>query len=129
MSAFQEAKRLIVEHTDLARDALHIYVALALFLGACLLFGWKAREWKPWLVVLAAAVAGEAWDLATGLRSGSVNLPASVKDLWNTLLAPTVLMLFARHSGVFERPGPSGDEAQVADAAPGAERDLGDPRH
>jgi len=59
MSALQETKLWLVGHTGLAKDALHIYVALFLCLGSALAFRWRLSSWKPWLVVLAAALIGE----------------------------------------------------------------------
>ncbi len=106
MSQFQRAKLWLVDTLHLAKDALHIYVALAVFFGACLLFRWKAWQWKKWLCVLAAALAGEAWDLANSFSHGEPpGLAASLKDLWNTLLVPTLLVLMARHSPIFRRGG------------------------
>jgi hypothetical protein len=104
MSPLQQTKLYIVEHLALAKDALHIYVALILFFGSCLLFGWKAGQWKPWLVVLAAALLGEAWDLRDSMvYETPIRLAANWKDIWNTMLAPTVLMLLTRYSRVFRR--------------------------
>lgn len=124
MSTFQQMKIFLVHSSDLAKDALHIYVALALFLGSCLLFGWKGRQWKPWLVVLLAALAGEAWDIRDTLANGStVRIGANWKDIWNTMLAPTVLMLAARYTDVF-KPVESGDEPQAPGAALHGERDV-----
>lgn len=124
MSMFQQMKIFLVQSSDLAKDALHIYVALALFLGSCLLFGWKGRQWKPWLVVLLAALAGEAWDIRDTLANGSsLRIGANWKDIWNTMLAPTVLMLAARYTDVF-KPVESGDEAQAPGAALHGERDV-----
>ena len=39
MSSYQQAKIALVDATGLSRDALHIYVALVVFFGGCLLFG------------------------------------------------------------------------------------------
>jgi hypothetical protein len=104
VSEFQHAKMWLVENLHLAKDALHIYVALLVFFGACLLFRWKASQWKPWLCVLGAALAGEAWDLGDAFRNGDVlDFGASLKDLWNTLLVPTGIMALARYSPVFGR--------------------------
>lgn len=130
MTAFQSFKTLLVDHTHLAKDALHIYVALGVFFGSCLLFGWKARHWRPWLLVLVAALLGEAWDLAEASDSNDpVDKAGHIKDVWNTLLVPTVLMVLARFSTVFADPIASGDEAEVADPATDTERDIGDPGH
>ena len=128
MTAFQSFKTVLVEHSHLAKDALHIYVALGVFFGSCLLFGWKARHWRPWLLVLAAALLGEAWDLAEASDSNDpIDKAGHIKDVWNTLLAPTLLMVLARFTGVFADGPASGDQPEVADPAPDPERDIADP--
>lgn len=127
MSMVQQAKLFIVEHVHLAKDALHIYVALAVFLGACLLFGWKARQWKPSLLVLFTALVGEVWDIRDSLDSNDPIYPLeNWKDIWNTMLLPTVLMLAARFTSVFEkREAPSGDETEMAAGPTSGEDDVG----
>lgn len=120
MSLFQTAKVILVERTHLTQDALHIYVALTLFLGSCLAFGWKARDFKPLVLVASAALAGEALDLreATGpLDAGPID--ESIKDLWNTMLVPTILLLLARYSRVFREPVYSGDQTEISDTPTG----------
>ena len=131
MSMFQQTKIFLVQSSDLAKDALHIYVALALFLGACLAFGWEGRQWKPWLLVLLAALAGEAWDIRDTLANGGpVRIGGNWKDLWNTMLAPTVLMLAARYTDAFKPAAParesegSGDQPQLPGGALHGERDV-----
>ena len=94
----------LVENMHLAKDALHIYVALGVFFGSCLLFGWKASQWRPVMAVLAVALAGESWDLYDTLAAGEAAAFGShAKDLVNTLMLPTIIMLIARHSRVFRR--------------------------
>ena len=102
MSPLQSAKFWLVQHLSLAKDALHIYVGLALFLGSALLFRWPLRSWKPWAVALAAALLGEAWDLRdSGVYHTRVNLWANWKDVWNTMFWPSALLLLARFTGLF----------------------------
>jgi hypothetical protein len=114
VSEFQLAKMWLLDTLQLGKDALHIYVALIVFFGACLLFRWKASQWKPWLCVLAVALAGEALDLTDNVDPGQlIDLVASLKDLVNTLLAPTVLVMLARHTTTFEAPPPG--EAEPMD--------------
>ena len=51
-------------------------------------------------------------DLGDDINPGDlIDVVASLKDLVNTLLPPTVLMLLARHSAVFAKP----EEATAAD--------------
>jgi hypothetical protein len=102
MSIFQQAKIFLVEHLDLAKDALHIYVALAAFFGACFVFRWKASQVKPLLVVLAAALAGEIWDARDTLAAGwQIDWTEAFKDIANTLLVPAIIVLLARYTRVF----------------------------
>lgn len=102
MTWFQYAKVALAQTLHLARDALHIHVALILFFGAMLLFGWRANQWKPWLLVLAFALLGEAWDIYdTFMQAHMVFWAESRKDIVNTMVWPTAILLLARHTGVF----------------------------
>lgn len=102
MSALQQAKTVLVENLHLAKDALHIYVALIVFFGTCLLFGWKARDWKPLVAVLLVALVGEAWDFRDRMvQDIPPAYPGHLKDLWNTMLAPAMLFAMARFTSVF----------------------------
>jgi len=108
---FQQAKTMILEHVGLAKDALHVYVALIVFLAVCRLFRWPVSSWKPWLAVLAVTVFGEALDLRHSLAKGyPIELGYHWTDLWNTMLVPTVLMLAARYTSIFKQQ----DEAEQA---------------
>lgn len=44
MTGFQQLKLWLASHLDLAKDALHIHVALIAFFGSMLLFGWRAGQ-------------------------------------------------------------------------------------
>jgi len=104
VTEFQQAKMWLVETLHLSKDVLHIYVALIVFFGTCLLFRWRASQWKPWLCVLAAALAGEAWDIRDSIaQEGQIFVLASLKDLANTMLLPTLLLAFTRYSVIFTR--------------------------
>ena len=75
-----------------------------MFFGSCLLFGWKASQWRPLIAVLAVAIAGEAWDLYDTMSAREPIAYAShVKDILNGLLLPAAIMLLARHSRIFRR--------------------------
>jgi hypothetical protein len=98
----QQAKLWLMEHTFLARDALHIYVALILFFGTMLIFRWRLGDWRPWLVVLAAALTGEIWDIIDAIvYQQPIAWGGSWKDIWNTLFWPTAIQLLARHTRMF----------------------------
>ncbi|RSV09431.1 hypothetical protein CA242_10770 [Sphingomonas koreensis] len=85
-SLFQAAKFWLVDATGLAKDALHIHVGLIVFFAAA----------------LAAALAGEAWDLWESLSEGRrILLWANWKDVWNTMLWPSAILLLARGTRLF----------------------------
>ncbi len=98
MSALQSAKLVLMDATGLAKDALHIHVGLIVFFAAALIFRWPLRSWRPW----AAALAGEAWDLWESLSEGRrILLWANWKDVWNTMLWPSAILLLARGTRLF----------------------------
>lgn len=104
MSPLQQFKWVLVEQLHLSKDSLHIYVAMTLFLGSALLLRWPIRSWRPWALVLVAALAGEVWDLRDSIVYGTpIRLAANLKDVLNTVFWPTMLMLLARHSRVLKR--------------------------
>ena len=99
MSAFQQAKVAVAAAAGLPKDALHVYVGLAVFLLAAALLRRPLRDWRPLAAVILAALAGEAWDLWDTWRTGA--RPAwgrNWHDIWNTCLWPTVLFLLARYT-------------------------------
>ncbi len=104
MNPLHDIKLLIVEYSGLAKDALHIYVALIIFIGACLIFKWKAWQWKPVLLVLAVAIIGEVFDMRYNqLRENDPFVRSSLHDIWNTLLVPLIIFTAARYSLIFQR--------------------------
>jgi hypothetical protein len=110
MIDFQSGKLWLVEHLSLGKDALHLYVALGLFLGSVALLGWRADGWKPWLLVLAAAVGGEAMDIRDTLAAGlPVGLGHNWHDIWNMMVWPTAIALLAR-SGKLNRSSVDGSQ-------------------
>ena len=103
MSGFQQAKLHLVDWFGLAKDALHVHIGLFLMLAFCLLFRRKLGDWRALALVVAAALAGEAWDLADTARGGDALVwRASFKDVANTVLWPAILFAAAR-TGMLER--------------------------
>lgn len=96
-SVFQAAKIAIVEAVGLSKDALHVYFGLAIMILAALALRRPVGSLLPWLAVLAAAVGGELWDAVDDIRMfGEWRTRASLRDLFNTLLWPTVLLGLAK---------------------------------
>jgi hypothetical protein len=97
VSAFQTAKLALVENLGLSRDACHVYVGLILFLVPLLVLPKRRAAGLAWMLVLLAALAGEALDRSEDLRLlGYWQWRESIHDLWNTLFWPTVLYLLFR---------------------------------
>lgn len=109
MSALQTAKLWLIGLTGLGKDALHIYVGLALFLGSAVLFKWSLASWKPWAIVLAAALLGEAWDIRDRIASDiALDLAGDWHDIWNTLFWPCAIVVLARTTAIFGLKGRGG---------------------
>lgn len=112
-----DLKEALDAYTGLGRDALHIHAALFLYILAIAVFRRSRRSRLPWLVVLAAVLANELYDILhnPGAPADIVGSSAA-KDLWNTMLWPTVLLLVGRHTDWFQhRPAPAaGPRAEAA---------------
>jgi hypothetical protein len=104
MGAFQSAKVVLVEATTLGKDALHIYVGLAVMLFVAIALRRPLSDWRPLLAVAFAAMAGEIWDVVdTFSDGGRSRWSGNSKDIWNTLFWPTVLFMLARFTRVLKR--------------------------
>ena len=87
--------------TWLDMDALHVHAGILVQLLAALLLRRSLASPWPWLVVLVAAIANEIYDL----RFETWPEPErprqwleGVKDVLNTVLIPTLLLLLARYA-------------------------------
>ena len=100
---FADIKIFIEQYSGLERDALHIHFALLVYLLAMFVFRQTRRSRFPWLVVLFFELLNELFDLKRSQMAG-MPLPweESVKDLWNTMLWPTVLLIVGRYTTLFE---------------------------
>ncbi len=104
MSPFQSFKHLLVEASNLSKDALHIYVGLAVMLLAAVALKRSLADWRPLAAVALASIAGELWDLIDTFSHGRTpRWNANWKDVWNTLFWPTVLFLLARFTRILKR--------------------------
>lgn len=102
-----DLKALIGEYTGLERDALHIHAALFLYLVAMGLFRQSRRSRIPWLIVLFAAAANEGYDVYYNRdEDPDWIIEGAIKDMWNSMLWPTVLLLVGRYTTWFQRRPP-----------------------
>lgn len=104
VSPFQHAKIWLTQLMGLPKDALHIYVGLAVFLLAAVLSRKPIRSWLPFTAVVLAALAGELWDVIDTYRAGQrIQWWRNWHDIWNTCFWPLVLFLLARYTRVLKR--------------------------
>ena len=104
MSPFQQVKVGLVHLLGLPKDALHIYVGLAVFLAAAALLRRPLGSWVPIAAAVAAASIGEAWDLVDTWAAGArPHYGRNWHDVWNTCFWPATLFLLARYTGVLSR--------------------------
>jgi hypothetical protein len=104
MSLFQSTKSFLSEVTSLGKDALHIYVGLAVMLLVVIALKKPLSDWRPIAAVALASVAGEIWDVIdTFSHGGTPKWNANWKDVWNTMFWPTILFGLARFTKVLKR--------------------------
>lgn len=110
---WQGNKVALITHADVSRDALHVYLAVLIFLGACWVLRWKAGSLKPWLLVFLLQSLNELSDM--GILTGEGTWAPTwenAKDTINTMIIPTILVISARYTSIFERKK-SGNEPEV----------------
>lgn len=104
MSDFQSVKIFVLQATDLGKDALHVYVGMAVFLLVAILLRRSLSDWRPIAAVVFAAFAGEIWDVIdTYSHGGTPTFAANWKDVWNTMFWPTILFGLARFTRILKR--------------------------
>jgi cell shape-determining protein MreD len=105
MSPFQTTKLWLTDYVGLAKDAMHIYVGLTVFLLTALIFRLPLRDWRPIAAVFLVAAAGEIWDLYERVTYdlAEPSWASNWHDLWNTMFWPTVLFVLARSPRLLKR--------------------------
>ncbi len=91
-----EFKDNLMLSTGLERDALHVYAALLASIAAAFLLRRSIASVLPWLAVLALEIANEALDIYWDGLVEQWEIDGAKHDLWNTMIAPTFLLLTAR---------------------------------
>ena len=110
---FNTFKINVVETTGLAKDALHIYVGvgvylLCLFVLRPIIKNKNIRAFLALLVVIGIALTGEYFDnrhiiLPKGyLALKGIDIKASLHDLINTCLLPFVLFALNKWTRIFQ---------------------------
>jgi hypothetical protein len=109
-----DVKQYAEQLLGLDMDALHVYAGvLGQILAALVLRRSLASPW-PWLAVLIATVANEWFDLGYEVwPNREMQYAASFRDLWNTMLLPTLLLVLTRLTPGLFRPSRAETEGVV----------------
>lgn len=93
----QLLKLYFLEMTGLAKDALHIYAGMTVFIAVRLLWRWRGGWFIAWCAALALALGIEWLDMRAEGQAGVPQPDAAHwHDVWNTMVWPTVLMIVGR---------------------------------
>jgi len=94
---WHQLKEWVERGSGLNMDALHVYGGVFVQLAVALVLRRSLRSAWPLLVVLAAIISNEAYDLHYEIwPNRGDQWVESIKDGWNTMLMPTILFLLAR---------------------------------
>lgn len=97
LSKFQEFKIYIVNFTDLARDALHIYAGLLVFFIVAFLHKRQLKSVWALLAVIGVAIGCELLDARDDwINHGYWRVDASLHDIVNPCFWPLLIWLMAR---------------------------------
>ena len=92
-----QLKLEVVRATGLHMDALHVHIGVLAQILTALVLRVRLSSLAPWLLLLAAVGANEWFDLSYDVwPDRELQYGESVKDVWNTMLLPTLLMALAR---------------------------------
>ena len=94
-----EFKEWLEVSSGIDMDALHVYAGVAGLLLAALLLRRPLGSALPWLAVLIAELLNEGYDLLLETwPNRDTQWMESGKDVLNTMLLPTLLLLLARYA-------------------------------
>jgi hypothetical protein len=96
---WHQLKDWLERASGLDMDALHVYAGVCLQLLAALVLRRSLRSPIPWLIVLAVVGVNELYDYRYDVWAGEERLlqrAEGIKDVWNTMLLPTLLLIVAR---------------------------------
>lgn len=96
---WNELKSYIVEASNLNQDALHVYFAILIQLFSAWCLRRSIASPLPWLAVLIAVLINEYLDYHPAPADPIIKeiyLAEAYRDLWNTMLMPTLLLVIAR---------------------------------
>ena len=94
---YNALKTEVSELLGITKDALHIHIGLAIFLGVAFIFRRPLTSWIPWLVLLVFELVNELMDIFH-VHNGAIGFEVgdSAKDVLNTMFWPTAVLFAAR---------------------------------
>lgn len=105
-----QLKDALESYSGLDQDALHIHASIILYLVVLLVLRRSWRSPVPWLIVFALEAANELLDLQGQYGVGATSTwrqafeggwPEGLKDVLNTMVWPTVLLVVGRYTRLF----------------------------
>ena len=94
---WHQIKHLLEAGSGLDMDALHVHAGVALQLAAALVLRRPLSSPWPWLAVLAVELGNEYYDWTYEVwPTRDEQFMEGVRDVWNTMLIPTVILVLAR---------------------------------
>ena len=109
-------KQWISGTSGLDMDSLHIHIGVLAQVAVAFVLRRRLSSMWPWLAVAAAVLANEAYDFHYETwPTRSEQVMEGVKDLWNTMLLPTVLLLLARFAPGLFGAAPSADAGETGE--------------
>ncbi len=93
---WSDLKLFVVELAGVSKDTLHVHIGLIIFFGSAFLLKRFPASVLPWLIVLGLELVNEAMDLLGQRHLVMAEWAGSLRDLFNTMLWPTILTWAAR---------------------------------
>jgi hypothetical protein len=94
---YDDIKTGLSDLLHISKDALHIHLGLAIFFGLALLLRKSPASWLPWLGLLAFELLNEFIDgYHFRAMQLDVDVPGALLDIGNTMLWPTLALIFFR---------------------------------
>ena len=115
---YNAVKTEIAELLGITKDALHIHLGLAIFVGLILLLRKSPTGWLPWLGVLGFELLNEVMDIVHWhMGAFPFELGDSLKDIANTMAWPTIALICFRLRDVRKRRATLRSTSASAEAA------------
>jgi hypothetical protein len=94
---WHQVKDWTEQASGLDMDALHVFAGTAIQILAALLLRRSLKSRWPWLVVLGVEFANEVYDYTYEVwPDRDIQLAEGLRDMWNTMVVPTLLLVLAR---------------------------------